>query len=211
MTAFDPFAYPAAARTRPHAPRGYLDYRSYKPWLRDEFAFRCAYCLTREQWDQSPTGHASFGIDHVVPQAQAPDLADRYDNLLYACNYCNSTRGAAPLPFDPATAAVAAHLRIAESGLAVPLSPEGLVLIDLVRLNSPGRVARRLLTLRLAAAKLADPGHPEIDSLFRTAFAYPADLPDLARLRPPAGNADPAGVARSHFARRGRGELAATY
>ena len=26
---------------RCHAPKGYQDYRSYKPWLRDEFPFRC--------------------------------------------------------------------------------------------------------------------------------------------------------------------------
>ena len=46
----DPFSYPAAAHVRRHGPQGYADYPSYLPWLRDEFSFRCVYCLLREQW-----------------------------------------------------------------------------------------------------------------------------------------------------------------
>ncbi len=38
-------------------------------------------------------------------------------------------------------------------------------------------------------------------------FGWPDELPDLAALRPPGGNALPAGVATSHHARRLRGEL----
>src|SRR5436309_202187 len=41
----DPFAYPHEAHQRRHGPAGYTNYQSYKPWLRDEFAFRCVYCL----------------------------------------------------------------------------------------------------------------------------------------------------------------------
>lgn len=45
-----PFNYPDAPHRRRHGPRGYADYASYRPWLRDEFTFRCVYCLLREQW-----------------------------------------------------------------------------------------------------------------------------------------------------------------
>jgi hypothetical protein len=38
------FAYPRAARSRRHGPCGYAHYSLYKPWLRDEFQFRCVYC-----------------------------------------------------------------------------------------------------------------------------------------------------------------------
>ncbi len=43
-----PFRYPDGPHQRRHGPRGYASYESYRPWLRDEFAFRCVYCLTRE-------------------------------------------------------------------------------------------------------------------------------------------------------------------
>jgi hypothetical protein len=45
-----PFDYPAVPLVRSHGPLGYSDYESYRAWLRDEFAFRCVYCLSREQW-----------------------------------------------------------------------------------------------------------------------------------------------------------------
>ncbi len=35
------FVYPTLPHVRRHGPRGYADYPSYRPWLRDEFAFRC--------------------------------------------------------------------------------------------------------------------------------------------------------------------------
>jgi hypothetical protein len=42
------FRYPAAPHARRHGPQGYADAESYRPWLRDEFAFRCIYSLFRE-------------------------------------------------------------------------------------------------------------------------------------------------------------------
>jgi hypothetical protein len=36
MTAF---TYPAEPHRRRHGPQGYADAASYRPWLRDEFAF----------------------------------------------------------------------------------------------------------------------------------------------------------------------------
>jgi hypothetical protein len=44
------FDYPAVQLVRIHGPLGYNDYSSYRAWLRDEFAFRCVYCFSREQW-----------------------------------------------------------------------------------------------------------------------------------------------------------------
>ncbi len=37
----DPFSYPNRPHVRRHGPRGYANYESYRPWLRDEFSFRC--------------------------------------------------------------------------------------------------------------------------------------------------------------------------
>jgi hypothetical protein len=50
MPATQIFQYPRQAHVRRHGPLGYVNYQSYKPWLRDEFEFRCVYCLWRERW-----------------------------------------------------------------------------------------------------------------------------------------------------------------
>src|SRR6478672_3076703 len=78
-----PFHFPKKAHCRRHGPRGHTTYPAYKPWLRDEFEFRCVYCLTREQW--SADGHNSFSIDHVQPKSRHRNLTNDYDNLVYAC------------------------------------------------------------------------------------------------------------------------------
>lgn len=94
MTAF---RYPAASRVRRHGPRGDADADSYRPWLRDEFAFRCVYCLFREQWGRVK---AAFTLDHFVPTSIAPKKERTYDNLLYARAACNAAKGSSLLP-DP--------------------------------------------------------------------------------------------------------------
>src|SRR6185312_3127966 len=108
MAAFD---YPVGPLERSHGPRGYEGYASYRPWLRDEFAFRCVYCLSREQWGRE-TGE--FDLDHFAPQKARPDLETTYDNLFYSCRRCNATKSAQPVP-DPA-ALVAGDLRLLPDG-----------------------------------------------------------------------------------------------
>ncbi len=211
MTAFNPFAYPAEPHAPAHAPSGYTDYGSYKPWLRDEFAFRCVYCLTRERWDVSASGHAGFGVDHLAPQSVAPSLVTEYSNLLYACNSCNSARQAWPPAVNPLGESLAGHLHVDDNGVMVATTSAGQRLIDRLDLNAPNRVEVRLEKLVAVKAKLSCPDDPNVDHLFRRAFGYPDDLPDLAALRPPGGNARPGSEARSHFARRARGDLPAVY
>lgn len=64
-----PFAYPAVPHARNHGPQGYTDYTSYRPWLRDEFSFRCVYCLFREQWGRI---RGVYTLDHFLPVASIP-------------------------------------------------------------------------------------------------------------------------------------------
>src|SRR4051812_47962992 len=82
-----------------HSPQGYRQYNKYKPWLRDEFLFRCVYCLYRESW--TDFGHAVFGVDHAKAKTFYPSEECEYENLLYACNRCNSAKGVKKLPLDP--------------------------------------------------------------------------------------------------------------
>jgi hypothetical protein len=44
------FDYSQPQEERRHGPANYAAYESYRPWLRDEFDFRCVYCLKRETW-----------------------------------------------------------------------------------------------------------------------------------------------------------------
>ena len=84
-----PFDYPKPAKTRRHAPKDYADYASYRPFLRDEFSYRCAFCLLREQWGQV---RGTFALDHFLPISLEPELATVYENLIYACAGCNSAK-----------------------------------------------------------------------------------------------------------------------
>jgi hypothetical protein len=198
MPAFD---YPIARLVRTHGPLGYADYASYRAWLRDEFAFRCIYCLSREQWGRV-TGE--FDLEHFLPQSTEPARRVDYDNLVYACRRCNLTKSDQSIP-DP-MGITAQQLRVLPDGTLQPHSADAETLVLKLDLNAPRMVEWRLLWIRLV--DLAGE-HDAI--LFRQLMGYPPDLPNLARLRPPSGNSRPSGVHASHFARRSRRQLPATY
>ena len=110
----NPFVYPIK-RARRHGPIGYLDYNSYRPWLRDEFEFRCVYCLHREQWG---IGVCDFAIDHFLPVSAQPDAELNYLNLFYSCLTCNLRKGSRRID-DPTQADVASALTVFETGQIV--------------------------------------------------------------------------------------------
>jgi hypothetical protein len=197
-----PFTYPVTPHVRRHGPRGYADYESFCPWLRDEFAFRCVFCLLRETWGPAKSLYA---VDHFLPVMSRPDLALDYDNLLYGCVPCNLSKGAQQTP-DPLVCLVATAVTVSENGALRATTPGAAKLIDELRLNRPQFCEYRKLWNRIfRLAALHDP------DILRTLLAYPKDLPDLARLRPPGGNARPDGIRESHFQRRQRGQLPDTY
>lgn len=73
--------------------RRYADYRRYRPLLRQDFLFRCAYCLRHEFF---VGGEAGCSIDHHRPIAgpfARPDLAAAYENLYWCCRECNENKG----------------------------------------------------------------------------------------------------------------------
>lgn len=202
----DVFQYPSQPLVRKHGPQGYRTYESYKPWLRDEFSFRCNYCLCRERW--FPDGEASFSVDHVRPQSLDPDLVNVYENLLYACCQCNSVRGTSEVP-DPSVHAYGELLKIQQDGTLAAESEQGQDVIAICRLNRPKLVAfrRGMIEVLSMLAGREDPdgriaGHY---------LGFPDSLPNLSRLKPPGGNTKPDGVATSFFARRQQAQLPPTY
>lgn len=195
------FRYPPTPHERRHCPQGYSEDSSFRPWLRDEFSFRCVYCLIREQWGRV-TGE--FDLDHFLPQAVAPALSHAYDNLLYACHACNLRKGSRELP-DPAHALTASNVRIYPDGTMVGLTAEAERIVRVLCLNSSAWTRWRRTWIRIV--ELAESHDAE---LFRQLLGYPVDLPNLAACRAPE-NTRPEGFAASAFARRERGELPETY
>jgi hypothetical protein len=201
------FGYPDVSHVRRHGPRGYIDDEHYKPWLRDEFAFRCVYCRCREVW--FPDGDRNFSVEHGRPTSLAPAGLTEYDTLFYACCQCNAARGAAVLPLDPC-GGLREHLEVASDGSIHGLTPAGEDLIRTCRLDRPNLTAFRRLVLDTLALLRRKRG-PEAADLLRRYLGYPANLPDLAALRPPGGNSRPEGIADCAYERRRRGQLTEAY
>jgi len=66
-----------------------LKYTEYKPYLRKDFFYSCAYCTMTESEAQA----IRFTIDHYEPRSSYPNLENQYNNLMYACDECNTRKG----------------------------------------------------------------------------------------------------------------------
>ena len=186
------FTYSPEPHQRKHGPAGYRNYQDYKPWLRDEFAFRCVYCLERELW--YPDRHASFSADHVEPQKDAPLRVCDYTNLVYACRRCNSYKVRVRL-IDPTAVGFGMHLRVDEkTGVIYAIKVDGLpsregeLIIRQLQLNEDPALSNRLYVIEMLALKQEFPANERVHRLFLQTFGYPDDLPDLRGLQPPDGN-----------------------
>jgi hypothetical protein len=197
-----PFEYPTEPHRRVHGPRGHTAYQAYKPWLRDEFEFRCVYCLVRERWQGD--GHNSFSIDHVNPKSIHADQTCNYNNLVYACIQCNRWKSVTLGLPDPCRTGMARHLKH-QSGIIIGLTSAGKRAVKVLELNKDDRPRFRRDFLRpFEKQHLLDPD--ELDK-----FGYPSNLPDLSKLKPPRGNSRPAGIGMSHFARKAKKKLPPYY
>lgn len=198
------FDYPAAPHQRRHAPAGYTHYESYRPWLRDEFLFRCVYCLNREKWYSDDV---AFNIDHFLPVAVAPDLSCKYSNLLYACARCNRAKSDIVGIPDPCQVAYGDCLTVMPTGFIEPLNKQGVKIAESLALNMPTRVEARCRWMQvLAGLKISDP------SVYHEYMGFPSVLDDLRppHLRPPSNNL-PDSVHDCFFAQREEGRIAASY
>ena len=141
------FDYPEKRSHRRHGPAGYADYESYREWLRDEFCFRCVYCLKRETWGRV-TG--DFELDHFEPQSVRPEKALDYLNLVYSCRKCNLTKSASSTD-NPFESLHSDSLRCNPDGHLVAVSAEANRLILVLDLNSPQAVEWRLMWSRIVS------------------------------------------------------------
>jgi HNH endonuclease len=202
------FQYPSVPHQRRHGPRGYRHHPSYKPWLRDEYAFRCVYCLCRERW--FPDGDDHLSVEHFDPQSLARERRTEYDNLIYACCQCNASKRDCDWLLNPDSQALATHLEVLKDGSIRGLTSEGTACIKVCRLDRPKLTAFRKGLLALVRA-LAQHPTAEGGRLLRHILGFPDNLPNLGVLRPPGGNARPDGVATSAHAQHLQGKLGETY
>jgi len=197
------FEYPTARHTHRHGPGGYKNHEDYKPWLRDEFTFTCAYCLVRERWQRG--GHRHFSVEHVAPQSTSPHRKTDYTNLIYACVDCNSLRQDRPV-LDPFSAVFAAHLRVMADGKMEGLSAVGKAHIAVLRLDSEELTEYRKQILETARLIEQDTGASALSLLYRW-LGFPDDLPNLAAKRPPGGNTSPKAARNCYYLQRQNGNL----
>lgn len=197
----DVFEYPGSPHIRRHGPDGYVTYQSYRPWLRDEFCFRCVLCLYRECWLNT----SAFEVDHLVPLSERPELKCRYTNLLYVCRRCNSLKSDLRIP-DPCSIAYGSCLRVNEDGTIESLNKEGRELVRILRLDRPERVRQRQMIIEIVieAQKTAN------RQRLRVWLGFPENLDDLRTFNPPT-NYRLEGVEESWFSRRERGGLPEIY
>lgn len=66
-----------------------LDYGEYKPYLRKDFWYSCAYCTMNEAEAKA----VRFTTDHYEPRQAREDLVNDYGNLMYSCDVCNERKG----------------------------------------------------------------------------------------------------------------------
>lgn len=197
------FDYPDK-HERKHAPAGYAEYQEFKEWLRDEFSFRCVYCLERERW--YPSGKAGMSTDHLVARIKNKTLEVVYENTVYACLRCNSAKQENEL-IDPTATPFSAHLEVAADGVMNPKTVQGYKLIHLLHLNEDDPLRTRKTKMDILTLKVRYPDDAEIDDLFVDAFGYPTSLPDLDGKRPPGGNPLKKNAKDCFFERLRRGEI----
>ena len=75
---------------RRESPPHQEDYRQYRPFLRRDFRFVCAYC---ERTEFVLGGEEFFEIDHFRPVKMFPEQQKHYPNLYYSCGRCNRHKG----------------------------------------------------------------------------------------------------------------------
>ena len=140
--------------------RTYSDYTRYRPFLREDFRFRCAYCLRHEFF---VGGEAGCVIDHHRPQHGPfgrPDLISVYENLYWCCVECNSIKSDTwPSPeelaenrrfLDPCQPEDDHNLHwdIEEDGQLRSLTSVGEYTLDKLVLNREGLIYHRQRRLR---------------------------------------------------------------
>ena len=198
------FSYPAAIHERRHGPNGYKQYENFRDWLRDEFCFRCVYCLHREQWYGRAT---TFEIDHLQPVSVDSTGECRYSNLVYSCATCNSAKSNIVGFPDPCSVGYGTCLSINADGLVVAHNDQGRKHCSVLRMNSKTNLSdRRKMIGLITTLKTMN------YELYEQLLGFPESLPDLrSPRRKVPNNTKPQGLESSYLVLRENGLLPKIY
>jgi 5-methylcytosine-specific restriction endonuclease McrA len=142
---------PVSQFFRNESPPEFDDYGKYRPFLRRDFRFTCAYC---ERPEPALGGEEFFEIDHFRPVKKFPGHVGRYASLYYAFGKCNRHKGntwPSEYPMgrgfrfaDPCEEDLyVTHLEEAPDGRLRTLTPVGDYTCQHIRLNRSGLLAWR--------------------------------------------------------------------
>jgi hypothetical protein len=134
-------------------------YQRYKPYLREDFTYACAYCGVHENEGGGPR---FFTVEHYRPKSRFPKLRNEYRNLLYACAVCNGYKGDDwpsddPVAdgrgyLDPCDHDLGEHIGPAGEDELAGLTPVGRYMVERLRLNRG--LLRKLRRLRREEERL---------------------------------------------------------
>lgn len=109
--------------------------KSNKKRLVKDFDNKCAYC---DDLDLYSGGYIAFHVEHFAPKEKFPYLKYTYDNLSYACPYCNNSKSDTWISdnpdiniigdngfIDPCTDEYYLHLKRKENGEIIFITPLG--------------------------------------------------------------------------------------
>ena len=144
--------YSSTPLPRIHRPRRQSEAVAYRPCLRIEFGYTCAYCVSHEAEVARGAKHGLFEVEHFRPEHAFGHLRTVYANLMWACAACNRAKsGKWPSAVaqargsrfvDPCAEALSEHLQIVELEV-VPRTAAGEYMIDELNLNSFEHRTRR--------------------------------------------------------------------
>lgn len=203
-----PFTYPDKPHVRRHHPPPRTNYRDYKPYLRDEFVFRCVYCRGRELWMYR---QRNAGVEHWKAKSTHPEGRTDYSNLLYVCNGCNTDRGTKPLKetWHPEKHPWAEHLGVSQStnernfGRVKGRTRRGVAIRMALCLNHDELIEsrRRYMKLYASVCRLMKHSEEEVRMVgriqCRELFGFPKNMPELIGAE---------GASRPYGSREGRPE-----
>ncbi len=99
-TTTEPFSEVVVRRHKPPEADYEGAYRTYRPCLRWEFGFTCAFCLLHESdfVDFGITRSGLFWIEHIITQSseEGKPVKNVYTNVVYSCGWCNRARDSYP-------------------------------------------------------------------------------------------------------------------
>jgi hypothetical protein len=142
-------------------PPTFARYGQFKPYVREDFHYCCAYCVSHE----AHVGELwAMTLDHFKPKKHFAKLAVTYRNLYYACCRCNTYKGDTwPTPADRRKgrrfidACLEHHMdHIAYvDGKAVGLTTAGEYSVEHLRLNRRALMNRRVRLAKCVADEFA--------------------------------------------------------